>query len=251
MSQANIVEQMVLVPRDGRDLPVFSAEQEKRVRRPAVIIVHEIFGLNEHIKDIARRFARQGLVAFAPDLFSGAPGLPEDRSDLNAMRAVWQNIPDATLIEDLQALYRHAIRHPDVMADKVGTIGFCMGGAIAYMFACSTRQIAWVADFYGRIYYPELTANKAKHPIDYTATLNCPMLGVFAGQDELITADHIANFSALLQETRQRFEIKVYEQSRHAFFNDTREFYDPEAAKDAWNATLDFISRSIRLPGAR
>jgi carboxymethylenebutenolidase len=251
MSQANLIEQMVLVPRDGRDLPVFTAEQEKRVRRPAVIIIHEIFGLNEHIKDIARRFARQGMIAFAPDLFSGAPGLPEDRSDLNAMRTVWQKIPDAQLIEDLQTLYRHAIRHPDVMADKVGTVGFCMGGAIAYMFACSTQQIAWVADFYGRIYYPELTPNKPKHPIDYTSGLSCPMLGIFAGKDELITAEHVANLTARLQESRQRFEIKVYDDAQHAFFNDVREHYNADAAKDAWNKTLDFISRSIRLPGAR
>ena len=251
MSQHNIIEQMVLVPLGGRDLPVFSAEQDKHVRRPAVIIIHEIFGLNEHIKEIARRFAQKGMIAFAPDLFAGAPGLPEDRSDINAMRSVWQGIPDSQLMEDLQSIYRHAIKHPDVMADKVGTAGFCMGGAIAFMFACTSSQIAWVADFYGRIYYPELTPNKPKHPIDYVNTLNCPVLGIFAGQDELITQEHVANLTARLQESRQRFEIKVYENAKHAFFNDTREHYNAEAAQDAWNLTLDFISRSIRLPGAR
>ena len=193
----------------------------------------------------------QRLVAFAPDLFASAPNLPEDRQNVDAMRDVWQSIPDAQLIEDLQAVYRQAAKHPDVMADKVGVVGFCMGGAIALMFAASTQQIAWIADFYGRVFYPELNDKRTKHPVDYVVNLKCPVIGLFAGRDELISAADIEELRAHLEQSRQKFELKVYPETKHAFFNNDREFYDAKAAKDAWQSMLDFVGRSIRLPGAR
>ncbi|HEY9792973.1 MAG TPA: dienelactone hydrolase family protein, partial [Candidatus Obscuribacterales bacterium] len=181
----------------------------------------------------------------------GNPGLPEDRNNLDAMRAVWQNIPDSQFIDDLNAVYREIAKHSDVMADKVGTIGFCMGGAIALMFAASSHKISWVADYYGRIFYPQLTDNKPKNPIDYLDGLRCPAIFVFAGQDELITADHIEQLKQKLVQKRHKFELKVYPEAKHAFFNDQREFYNEAASKDAWQTTLDFVGNSIRLPGAR
>jgi carboxymethylenebutenolidase len=251
MSQQNVLDQTIYLDRGGREIPIYIARPEKQARRPGVIIVHEIFGLNEHIKDVARRFALKGMVAFAPDLFEGSPGLPEDRNNLDAMRAVWQNIPDSQLIDDLQAVYRQAAQHPDVMADKVGTIGFCMGGAIALMFACSSHRISWVADYYGRILYPQLTEKKPKHPIDYMDGLRCPAIFVFGGQDELILPDHIEQLKQRMAKKGQKFEVKVYPEAKHAFFNDQRELYNEAAAKDAWQTTLDFVANSIRLPGAR
>jgi carboxymethylenebutenolidase len=251
MTQSTILDQTIYIEREGREIPVYVARLEKQARRPGVIVIHEIFGLTDHIKDVARRFAAKGLVAFAPDLFASAPNLPEDRMDINAMRNIWQNIPDTQLIEDLQAVYRQSTKHPDVMADKVGTVGFCMGGAMALMFAASTQQISWVADFYGRIFYPELTDKKPKHPIEYVSGLNCPVIGLFAGKDDMITAEHIEELRIKLAQTRQKFELKVYPEAKHAFFNDKREFYDADAAKDGWQSMLDFVAHSIRLPGAR
>lgn len=244
--------QLLQLPRENRQpLPVYLASGDGAGKRPAVIVVHEIFGLNEHIRDISDRFAAEGFVALAPDLFAGAPGLPEDRNDLNAMRAVWQAIPDSQLIADLQAVQKMATERPDVSSDKIGTIGYCMGGAIAFMFACSGSGIAWVADYYGRIFYPQLSDTKPKHPIDYASDLQCATLGIFAGQDELITAEHIAEFERRLKQRPVRSEVIVYGNARHAFFNDQREFYDERAAKDAWRKTLDFIKDSINVPAGR
>src|SRR5262249_8248865 len=156
------------------------------------------------------------------------------------MRAVWANIPDSRIIEDLGAVYRQAAKHPDVMADKVGTIGFCMGGAMALMFASCSHQIFWVADYYGTLFYSQLNDNKPKHPIDYMEGLRLPAIFAFAGQDELITAEHIDQLKQKLSGKRQKTEVKVYPEAKHAFFNDQREFYNEEAAKDAWRTTLDF-----------
>jgi carboxymethylenebutenolidase len=228
-------------------LPLFSALPEPGHRRGAVIVIHEIFGLNEHIKNVARRFAREGYMAFAPDLFAHAANLPDNRDDLNAMRAVWSGIADADLIADLQQVMVHIMLSHDDKA-KVGVIGYCMGGAIALMFGCRTPEVAWIADYYGRILYPELSANKPRHPIDYVKSLNCPVLGLFAGQDQLITAEHIAQLAKEVAAEQPASVIHTYEQAKHAFFNDEREFYDEKAATDAWRKTLDFIARITMAP---
>lgn len=246
MSVGAVKEEMLHIDRSGRSMPVYIAGPERSGQFPAVIIVHEIFGLNDHIKHVARRFAAESVVAYAPDLFANYALEPANRDDLNAMRALWQTIPDSHLISDLQEVMHLAELNPAVLSEQIGTMGFCMGGAIAFMFACSTPRIRWVADFYGRIKYPQLSEEKPKHPIDYIDSLNCAVLGVFAGQDELITAEHIDNFQARLAKSGQLVSVNVYENARHAFFNDEREFYDKAAAGDAWVTTLKFMSAANR-----
>lgn len=236
-------EETIAINRNGRQMPVFVVGPDDDNKYPGLIVVHEIFGLNDHIHDVARRFASQKLRVFAPDLFDGAEGAPADRdNNLDAMRKVWSQIPDSQLIADMQAVFQLAASQPDVVAEKIGSIGYCMGGAIAFMFACETPKSAWVVDYYGRVRYPELTQTKSKHPVDYAATINCPVLGLFSGCDALIPQSDV---DLLQQEVAKRadVEIKVYPEAPHAFFNDTRDHYREDAAKDAWNLTIDFIGR--------
>jgi carboxymethylenebutenolidase len=239
-------ERLIQLDRDGRNMPLFIAAPDGDGPFPAVIVVHEIFGLNDHIKDIARRFAREGFVAYAPDIFEGHQGVPADKNDLNAMRALWSNIPDAVLISDLSAVFAMAQLEDRVRGDQIGTIGYCMGGAIAYMFG-ATCGVAWIADYYGRIKYPQLSETKPKHPIDYTDTLSCPVLGLFSGVDELIPVDQVDELKQRIEAKGIPCEFKVYDDAKHAFFNDTREFYNADAAKDAWKRTLEFIARSTKV----
>lgn len=240
-----IDEKSIMLDRHGRKMPLYiSAPSGGGGPYPGVIVIHEIFGLNDHIKDIARRFTAEGFVAFAPDLFDDHDGVPEDKNDLAAMRACWSKIPDATFVEDLQAVLDMAQTDDRVRSDAVGAIGYCMGGAIAYMFAASTQSVAWVADYYGRIKYPELTVTKTKHPIDYTETLQCPVIGLFSGVDELIPPEHVQELESRVQAKGVRSEFKIYDDAKHAFFNDTREFYNEKAAKDAWKRTLEFVTKS-------
>jgi len=228
----------------GRKLPVFVVGPEEG-SHPGLILVHEIFGLNDHIRDVSRRFAAQGLRVFAPDLFFGRDGLPEDRNDLDAMRAVWANIPDEELISDLRRLHAFAASRDDVIAETIGAIGYCMGGAIAFMFACSLPHIAFVIDYYGRIRYPQLSANKPRHPIEYLRGNVCPVLGLFSGVDPLIPQEDVDLFHETLKKCSPDLVVKVYPNAPHAFFNDQRENYDKEAADDAWALTLEFIERQV------
>ena len=222
----------------GSDTVASSAEQ-----LPCLIVVHEIFGVNEHIKDVARRFARQGMKVFAPDLFSSSalwPTKEPERENLDVMRKVWASIPDAELMADLDRLYAKIQTLPGC-SSNVGVIGYCMGGAIAFMFACHESRLSYVIDYYGRIRYGITFDTKPKDPVDYIVPLKAPVLALFSGKDELIPADHIAFFSQRMEELGKSFQLKVYENSNHAFFNDRRPNYDAEASEDAWQRTLAFI----------
>lgn len=234
-------------------IPVFTAQPGHEQKLPALILIHEIFGVSEHIKELSTRFARQGLRVFAPELFAAAPNFPKDevkKEDLNTMREVWSSIPDTALIDDLKAILFEIQKSNNVIPDAIGTVGYCMGGAIAFMFAASAEEISFAIDYYGRIKYPQLTNLKPAHPLDFASSLKCPLLCVFAGQDELITAEHIELLKAKLEEVNTNFEVKVFENAPHAFFNDTREHYQPQAASQAWNITLNFIEEHTRIPVA-
>lgn len=241
----DIVRSEFILDRGGRKLPVYVSEPDSRESLPALILIHEIFGVNEHILDVCDRFAGEGLRVYAPQLFSSSPEFPADpagRADLDTMRKVWGSIADSKMIEDLNELFKRVHQSSTVRSGGIGTIGYCMGGAIAFMFACSNREMAYVIDYYGRIEYPSTSPLKPKHPVDYIEELRCPFLGIFSGIDELIPADDRAVLKERLEELKVPYTIKVFDNAPHAFFNDTRENYREDAAREAWKMTLQFIN---------
>lgn len=246
-SDYELIEDTFVFETGGRKLPVFQVGP-KDVACPALIMVHEIFGLNDHIRDVARRYAKaSGLRVFAPDLFEDREGLPADKDNLDEMRALWSKIPDAELIGDLQKLFAVVSHRDDVLSDSIGTMGFCMGGAIALMFACVTPYIIFAIDFYGRVQYPELTEAKPKSPIGYAGGNVCPVLGLFSGIDPLIPVEDVELFKTTLKKFSPDVQVKIYPDAPHAFFNDRRENYRADAAKDAWELSLQFIDRQISV----
>lgn len=230
---------------DGRLLPIFYAGPSTQKKLPALILVHEIFGVNDHIRDLAQRFARLNLRVFAPDIFALHKDFPQNEKEreLDVMRNIWMSIPDSDLISDLTAAFNHVMAEGNVLADKVGAIGYCMGGAIAFMLACSEPRMAFVIDYYGRIKYATTSGTKPKHPYEYASSLRCPLLGLFSGIDELIPAEHINLLCSELERLQKSFQVKTYKDAPHAFFNDQRPHYHAEAANDAWQLTVDFINK--------
>lgn len=240
-STVAVAEELIYLDRPGGRLPVYGFFPDDGKEHPAIILIHEIFGVNAHIQDLGRRFAEQSFAVYAPDLFAYSSRLPDNKNDLNAMRAVWQAASDEQYISDLQAVFSLCRSAERVTANAIGTIGYCMGGAMAFMFACRTPLLAWVVDYYGRIIYSEVSELKPRHPLDYAAGLNCPFLGLYAGIDDLIPQAHIQALQDKLSGYGKDFKIKVYPKARHAFFNDQRPFYDQESAQDSWLLTLDFM----------
>lgn len=218
-------------------VPVFETGENGR---PTIIVIHEVFGLNDHIRDVAERFAAQGFHAVAPDLFFREGGGVWPDAPLPDLLTFLSTVPDDRVLEDLGS-----VRETLPTGVGVGVIGFCMGGAYALMLSCVRQDLAAAADFYGRVRYATLTPQKPKSPIDYVGTLGCPLLGVFGEADEGIPVADIEALHARLSELDKDVRVYTYPDAGHGFFNDTREAYSPDAAADAWDRTITFFKKHL------
>lgn len=212
-------------------------------QHPAVVVIQEIWGLTPHIKDVADRFAREGYVALAPNMYSREGGAPS--ADLEILRKFALAIPDSRIVVDLRAACAFLRTRSEVRGDRIGVIGFCMGGAWALLLACH-EPIQVAADFYGRVRYPDLTDAKPRHPVDYVSRLRCPLLGIFAGADQGIPVEHVRDLEAACRREGRTVEFHVYDGAPHAFFNDHRESYREREARDAWAKTLAYFGRYLK-----
>ncbi len=195
---------------------------------PAVIVIHEIVGLVEHIKDVTRRFAKEGYVALAVDCFDG-----KTASTLDQGLELRGKLGDKKVLSDLGGGFEFLKEQRFVKPDRIGCIGFCMGGGFSFLFSCHNPELAACVVFYGR----------SPSPIDQLKSINCPLLFNYAGADRSISKSDIDLVKQTLAKYHKNFDLKVYPDVPHAFFNDTGQNYRPEEAKDAWARTLAFFSR--------
>jgi carboxymethylenebutenolidase len=209
----------------------FLARPEDAGKHPGVIVIHEIWGLVDHIKDVSKRLAGEGYVALAVDLFE-----EETASDLEAARRFREKFTEEKILKDLQGGFDYLRTLPFVNVNRVGCVGFCMGGGLSLLFACRNKDLAAAVVFYGR----------NPSPIDQVKNINCPVLCNYAGADMAMTESDINLLKETLTRYGKVFDVKVYPGAPHAFFNDTRASYRPEAAKDAWKRTLEFYARYLK-----
>lgn len=198
---------------------------------PAVIVIHEIWGLVDHIKDVAMRFAREGFVALAVDLFEG-----KTVSKLEEGRKFREQFTEEKILGDLDGSFNYLKSLSYVNPKHIGSIGFCMGGGLSLLLACHNKELAAAVVFYGR----------NPSPIDRLKDIQCPVLGNYAGADMAITESDINLLKQTMTEYGKSFDLKIYQGGPHAFFNDTRESYRAEAAKDAWTRTLQFFNKYLK-----
>jgi len=208
----------------------FLARPKQSGTYPAVIAIHEIWGLVDHIKDVANRLAREGHVTLAVDLFDR-----KTVSKLEDGRQIRQTLTEEKILGDLNGAFDHLKTLEYVRPDRIGSVGFCMGGGLSLQLACRNQELAAAAIFYGR----------NPTPIDLVKNIRCPILCNYAGADMGITEQDINLLKQTLVKYGKQFDIKVYPGAPHAFFNDTGERYSPEAAKDAWERTLKFFNKYL------
>lgn len=214
----------------------------------AIIVIHEIWGLTAHIRDVARRFARQGYITLAPDLYTrqGTPNL--DLNDRAGLMKFLASLSDPQIVGDLQT----AVGYLNGQGiEKVGSIGFCMGGLYSYLLACQSKKLSAAVDFYGRITYAETSANKPVSPLDFASQLNCPLLCNFGETDASIPQSDVAKLREALAGSTPvgnplKWKINVYPGAGHAFFNDTRPSYSEAAARDAGTEALRFFQENLK-----
>jgi carboxymethylenebutenolidase len=196
---------------------------------PGVVVIHEIFGLNENIKDIAGRFADQGYAALAVDLFGG-----RNRAVCMArfMTGMLAGSVDRFGIADLKAALTHLAGLPEVDPKRIGAIGFCMGGGFAIAWACTDNRLKAIAPFYG--------ANP--RPLDAVQRA-CPVVGSYPEKD--FTAGAGRALDKALDRHGIAHDIKIYPGAGHSFFNDRGRAYDKAAATDSWTRVLGFFGEHL------
>jgi carboxymethylenebutenolidase len=200
---------------------------------PGVVVIQEWWGLVPHIEHVADRLAAEGFVALAPDLYHGQSTTSPDQAGKLMMSL---RIDEAA--RDLAAAIDHLAALPEVTVRKVGTIGFCMGGALSLFAACRNPEVGAAVVFYGG--HPNVKPD--------LASLEAPVLGIFAGKDTFVTPQVVAELDSKLTELGKPHTFHTYAGASHAFFNDERpEVYDPAAANDAWAKTIAFFRRELKV----
>ncbi len=213
--------------------------------RGAVIVVHEIFGLSPHIRDVAARLAQAGYIALAPDLFTreGMPPKVEGNNFAPVMEMVGK-ITDAQIMADLKSGVAFLQKRKDAN-HKVGVVGFCWGGRVSMLSAANVPELKAAVAFYGRI-TGKPTDNQPQHPLDLAPKMTVPLLGNFGEKDGSIPIADIDKLRDVLKERKHPAELYVYEGAGHAFNNDTRESYRKDAAELAWKRTLAWFEKYLQ-----
>ncbi|HEU5459699.1 MAG TPA: dienelactone hydrolase family protein [Pyrinomonadaceae bacterium] len=198
---------------------------------PAIVVIQEWWGLVDHIKDVCDRFAAEGFVALAPDLFHGKTTKSPDEAG-KLMMAL--RIDEAG--KDLSGAIHYLLNQSFTASDSVGVVGFCMGGALSLYTATKNMDVGACVVFYGG--HPNVKPD--------LPNLYAPMLGLYAEQDNFVTPDSVRELESKLNALVKSNEVHIYPETDHAFFNDTRpEVYNAEAAADAWRRTIEFLRKYL------
>ncbi len=222
----------VQIPTSDGIIPGYRAMPDKAGKFPVILVVEEIFGLHEHIKDMCRRFAKVGHYAIAPECFSrqGDPSKIENIKELIA--GIVSKTPDVTVLSDLDAALMFAEKSGKGDSSKLGVTGFCWGGRITWLYTAHNPKVKAAAAWYGRL-VGEASALQPKHPIDVVSQLNAPVLGLYGAKDQGIPLDTVEKMRTAAKAVGKTVDIQVYEDAGHAFNADYRPSYNQAAADDA------------------
>jgi carboxymethylenebutenolidase len=217
---------------------------------PGVVMIHDVWGLSDHTRDLAGRLAREGFAVLAVDLYRRLGDLRIDDPG-----AFMRGLSDPDVLADIQAGIDTLARHPAVGGCRVGVTGFCMGGTYALLAACSCRGLSAAVPFYGLLSHehgllhaaggvdPE---RKPRQPLDAVSDLRCPLLAFFGEDDEYVPLADVELLKRRLARVEWPSDVVVYPGAGHAFMNDTRrDAYRPGAASDAWLRLVRFLRERL------
>ncbi len=253
---------------DGKEIEMYHVTHNDGKRHPSVIVVHEIWGLEKNLRSIADRFAAEGYNAYAPHLFSRFGkhfsaknienamarffSIPENKrwsaegmgsalstaseDEKAIIKQIFESRAETTklMVKDLVALRNHIVKQPSSDGNKIGSIGFCLGGGLVFQLATESPIMA-TSVFYG--------ANP--DPVSSISKMEGKLIASYAGEDPRVNEGLPAMIKAFT-DSRKEIELKIYEKAQHAFFNDLRPTYKQDAALDAWNRTISFFDRVLK-----
>lgn len=225
----------------GQQVPLYHAKPAGKANAPVILVVSEIFGLHEHIQDVARRFAKQGYLAVAPDLFVRQGDATKVPNIADLMRDIVSKTPDAQVMTDLDACVAWAAKNGGNL-DKLAITGFCWGGRITWLYAAHNPKVKAGVAWYGRL-VGDANPNNPRHPIDVAPTLKTPILGLYGAKDTGIPVESIDRMKAALAKGSSGSTFVVYPDAGHAFNADYRPSYVEQDAKDGWKRALDWFKQ--------
>ncbi len=231
-------EKVTLPVSDGTSVNAYVAAPSEGAKAPGLIVFQEAFGVNAHIRDVTERFARQGYVAIAPELFHRtAPGFEGDYGNFPAVMPHMQALTPEGMIADARAAFDWLQKSPRVLPNATACVGYCMGGRASFL-ANSGLPLKAAVSFYGGGIVPALLPRAAEQ--------HAPILFFWGALDQHIPKEHVRAVIDAMQEAKKTYVNVEFSDANHAFFCDARPAYKETAAKQAWALTLEFLATYTR-----
>lgn len=223
---------------EGKAGPVFGylARPMKAGKYPGIIVIHENAGLSDHVRDVARRFAKEGYVALAPDFLSRQGGTTKANPKGGGLSNIRELAPWQGVAEDAEAGIKYLRVLPDVRSDRMGVVGFCWGGGMAFITATQARDLKAAVVYYGA----------SPSPLDLVKDIQGPVMAHYGEKDPNINKG-IPDTEAAMKKYNKVYDYKIYPGAQHAFNNDTNpERYNAQVAKEAWERTMEFFKKQLK-----
>jgi carboxymethylenebutenolidase len=232
----------VKIPVGAETIPAYRAQPATGSGFPVVLVVQEIFGVHEHIKDLCRRLAKLGYLAVAPELYFRQGDVSKITEISKILDQVVTKVPDAQVLSDLDATVAWAKESGKGDTSKLAMTGFCWGGRIVWLYSAHNPQLKAGVAWYGRLQSPADPLHP-KNPVDVGDSLKAPVLGLYGGADEAIPISSIERMRIAIREGKGSSEIHVYRDMPHGFNADYRGTYRKEAAEDGWQRMLEWFKK--------
>ncbi|HTU26612.1 MAG TPA: dienelactone hydrolase family protein [Pirellulales bacterium] len=235
----------VKIPVSDGEIPAYRAQPAGGKNLPTVLVIQEIFGVHEHIKDVCRRLAKLGYLAIAPELYARQGDVSKITDFKEIISSVVSKVPDKQVMSDLDATVAWAKKTGVGNTDKLGITGFCWGGRIVWLYSAHNPRLKAGVAWYGRLVPPGPPSElQPKYPVDLAGSLNAPVLGLYGGADNGIKPEHVEQMREAIKKAGKPSEIVVYPDTPHAFFADYRESYRPGPAADGWKRMLEWFRKN-------
>lgn len=232
----------VKIPVADGEIPAYRAMPAQGSKLPVVLVVQEIFGVHEHIKDVCRRFAKEGYCAIAPELYARQGDVSKFTDYREIFAQVVSKVPDAQVMSDLDAAVAWAAKAGVGDPARVAVTGFCWGGRITWLYAAHNPTLKAGVAWYGRL-VGQPTELQPRYPVDVAAELEAPVLGLYGEKDQGIPLEDVEKMRAALAAARQPSEIVVFPEAPHGFHADYRPSYRADAARDGWAQCLAWFRK--------
>lgn len=232
----------VKIPVTDGTIPAYRAMPATGGPFPVLLVVQEIFGVHEHIKDVCRRFAKLGYLAVAPELYARQGDVSQMAEINEIVTKVVAKVPDAQVMADLDATVNWAEKSGKGDVNRLGITGFCWGGRIVWLYAAHSARLKAGVAWYGRL-VGQTADLTPKFPLDLASSLKAPVLGLYGGADSGIPNETVEQMRAALQAAGSPSQIVLYPDTPHGFYADYRPSYRKEQAQDGWKRLQEWFKK--------